>query len=272
MNFSKEAKKRLFKAYGKINSLSNNAKLDGVKSFDLPLSTCENRCLLSGQFFKICYAHNNQQTHINPDRIAKLKHNLRMIRSPKFVKTLSYEIRECLHFRFFGMGDIENLEQLRKIFQVCKIRHETKFSMITSRDDLLCQAVQNRETKPDNLQIILSSGLIDEPVPAFEQKILNPLGVQFSHITTNPDKATCQASKTGFCDNCRDCYKNPADQTSTNQDSLIIFSLHGKYNTARAEKMKDYQNGTGSAVQTVQNHAKTQNQTKTKTRRNARTD
>ena len=133
-----------------------------------------------------------------------------------------------------------------------------------------------------NLQIILSSGLIDEPVPQFEKDILSPFGVQFSHITTDKKTATCEASKTGFCGDCSDCYQKPADQTSTSKKDGFIFSLHGNNNTrkikkygnkTRAEIMKDYQQGNGSALQTVQNHAKTQNQTKThtKTRTTART-
>ena len=278
MKYSKESKKRLFK---NKSSLSDNAKLDGVKSFDLPLTTCQNRCMLSNKFFKICYAENNQNQR-RPNRVKKLLHNLQLIRSSKFVKVFSYEVRNFNKIRFFSSGDIEDGEQLRKIIQVAKIRHDTKFTLITSRDDLLLQAVQTKQTKPDNLQIILSSGLIDEPVPQFEKDILSPFGVQFSHITTDKKTATCEASKTGFCGDCSDCYQKPADQTSTSKKDGFIFSLHGNNNTrkikkygnkTRAEIMKEYQQGNGSALQTVQNHAKTQNQTKThtKTRTTART-
>ena len=107
--------------------LSQVSKLDNVKSFDLPLSTCFKRC----EYYNIsvCYSKNNPRLRYKK-KILKFIRNLKLIRGHKFVKILSQEILKdnCRKFRFFSSGQVENLEQLIKVLKVVKICSMVKFA------------------------------------------------------------------------------------------------------------------------------------------------
>ena len=258
----------------KNRSLSYNSKLGLLPCFDLPLSTCADLCLLSYKNFKICYVGNNQQENINPDRKAILSHNLAMIRQPdQFVKTLSYEIKKSNFgfFRFFESGDVENYQQLKTIFKVCNHCEYVNFSLFTKRGDILDQMLSEqtqtrKKIKPKNLNIIYSTDRPEIPIHPAEQKKFKILGLSYGEITGDQNRITCEASKTGSCDLCRECFLTPKNQKKNKAN--FVFLGHGKNYTARAEKLKDYLNGTGSALETVQtHHTKTQNKTQNKTNR-----
>ena len=91
-------------------NLSQVSKLDNVKSFDLPLSTCKDRC----NYFikKICYSKNNPRLRYKK-KVLKNIRNLKLIRSTKFIKVLSLEIlrSNSRKYRFFSNGQTEDIQQ-----------------------------------------------------------------------------------------------------------------------------------------------------------------
>ena len=136
--------------------LSQVSKLDNVKSFDLPLSTCQDRCNYFNK--KICYSKNNPRLRYKK-KVLKNIRNLKLIRSTKFIKVLSLEILKSnsRKFRFFSNGQTENLNQLKKVLDVCKICKNVKFAIMINSEIQIIQLIQSRYKIPKNANLLLSN-------------------------------------------------------------------------------------------------------------------
>jgi len=217
--------------------LSQVSKLDNVKSFDLPLSTCKDRCLyfdirkevrkLTKKKIKgVCYSKNNRRLKFKK-KVLKFIRNLKLIRGHKFVKILSNEILKdnCRKFRFFSSGQIENLEQLIKVLRVCKICSMVKFAIMVNNEIILSQLIQSRYIIPKNANLLLSNYVPNEKTPEFMKNYLLENNIGVTQTTLKTKLATCQAStvKNGHCGNCEKCY----------YEKDITFKIHGRYNKKR---------------------------------------
>ena len=209
--------------------LSQVSKLDNVKSFDLPLTTCLDRC----KYYEInvCYSKNNPHLRYKA-KILKNLRNLKLIRGVKFVKVLTNEILRdnCRKFRFFSSGQIENKEQLIKVLQVCKNCHMVKFAIMVNSDIILSQLIQSRYKIPKNANLLLSNYEPNKKTPDFMKNYLIKYDIGVTQTTLKSKLATCQAStvKNGHCGNCEKCY----------YEKDISFKIHGRYNKKR---IKDYE-------------------------------
>ena len=209
--------------------LSQVSKLDNVKSFDLPLSTCFDRCKYYD--LTVCYAKNNPRLRYKA-KILKNLRNLKLIRGLKFVKTLTNEILRdnCRKFRFFSSGQIENKDQLIKVLQVCKNCHMVKFAIMVNSDIILSQLIQSGYKIPKNANLLLSNYEPNTKTPEFMKNYLIKYNIGVTQTTLKSKLATCEAStvKNGHCGNCEKCY----------YDKDISFKIHGRYNKKR---IKDYE-------------------------------
>jgi len=153
------------------NHLSLVSKLDGVDSFIVPLSTCQDRC----NYFKInvCYWKNNRNRLYKNAKNMYSK-NLRLMRSSKFVKVLSNEIlrANCRKFRFFSGGQTENLKQLIDVLKICKICHMVKFAIMINSDIQISQLIQSGYKIPKNANVLLSNYEENKPTPEFMKNYL----------------------------------------------------------------------------------------------------
>jgi len=198
--------------------LSYPSKLDNVPSFDLPLSTCKNRC----NYFKddVCYTKNNYH-EVFKARINKLKRNLKLIKSDKFVKKLTYEIirAKTLYFRFFSSGQVENLEQLIKVLRVCAMCKDVKFCIMCNSDIIYSQLIQSGYKIPKNANLLLSNYEYNKRTPQFMQAYMIKSNIGITQTTIKKSLVTCKASlkSGGLCETCTDCY-NKKD---------ITFKIHG---------------------------------------------
>ena len=204
--------------------LSQVSKLDNVKSFDLPLSTCLDRC----KYYDLTV----WDSKYNPDlrfkaKILKNLRNLKLIRGLKFVKVLTKEILKdnCRKFRFFSSGQIENKNQLVKVLQVCKNCHIVKFAIMINSDIILSQLIQSGYKIPKNANLLLSNYEPNTKTPEFMKNYLIKSNIGVTQTTLKPKLATCQAStvKNGHCGNCEKCY----------YEKDITFKIHGRYNKKR---------------------------------------
>jgi len=210
--------------------LSQVSKLDNVKSFDLSLSTCLNRCLYHD--IDVCYSKNNPRLRYKK-KILKFIRNLKLIRSDKFVKVLTNEILKdnCRKFRFFSSGQTENIEQLIKVLQVCKNCHMVKFAIMINSDIQLNQLIQSGYKIPKNANLLLSNYEPNTKTPDFMKNYLIKYNIGVTQTTLKKKLATCEASmiKNGTCGTCEKCY-NEKD---------ITFKIHGIHNKKR---IKDHEN------------------------------
>ena len=225
--------------------LSQVSKLDNVKSFDLPLSTCQDRCMyfdvrkevrkLTRKKIKgSCYTKNNPRLRFKK-KVLKFIRNLKLIRSNRFVKVLTKEILKdnCRKFRFFSSGQVENLEQLIKVLQVCKICHMVNFAIMVNSDIILCQLIQSGYKIPKNANLLLSNYEPNKKTPEFMKNYLIESNIGVTQTTLKNKLATCEASKVknGTCGTCEKCYYNKD----------IWFKIHGRYNEKRVLDL-DYNN------------------------------
>jgi len=204
--------------------LSQVSKLDNVKSFDLPLSTCHDRCKYYD--LSVCYAKNNPHLRYKA-KILKNLRNLKLIRGLKFVKVLTNEILRdnCRKFRFFSSGQVENRDQLIKVLRVCKNCHMVKFAIMVNSDIILSQLIQSGYKIPKNANLLLSNYEPNKKTPEFMKNYLIKYDIGVTQTTLKSKLATCQAStvKNGHCLNCEKCYT----------DKDITFKIHGRYNKKR---------------------------------------
>ena len=204
--------------------LSQVSKLDNVKSFDLPLSTCFDRC----EYYNIsvCYAKNNRRLKYKK-KVLKNIRNLKLIRSTKFVKVLTKEILKdnCRKFRFFSSGQIENIDQLIKVLDVCKICKMVKFAIMVNSDIIISQLIQSRYKIPKNANLLLSNYEPNKKTPEFMKNYLIKSNIGVTQTTLSKKLSTCEASKVknGHCGTCEKCY----------YDKDITFKIHGRYNKKR---------------------------------------
>ena len=211
--------------------LSQVSKLDNVKSFDLPLSTCQDRCNYFNK--KICYSKNNPRLRYKK-KVLKNIRNLKLIRSTKFIKVLSLEILKSnsRKFRFFSNGQTENLNQLKKVLDVCKICKNVKFAIMINSEIQIIQLIQSRYKIPKNANLLLSNYTPNEKTPEFMINEITPHNIGHTQTTLNKKDASCQAStvKNGHCFQkgvmCEKCYN----------DKNITFMIHGKHNKKRILK------------------------------------
>ena len=198
--------------------LSYPEKLDHVPSFDLPLTTCKDRCLYFND--DVCYSKNNYH-EVFKARINKLKRNLKLIKSDKFVKKLTYAIirAKTLYFRFFSSGQVQDLSQVIKVLRVCAICKDVKFAIMCNSDIIFSQLIQSGYKIPKNANLLLSNYEMNTRTPQFMQDYLIKSNIGITQTTIKKSLVTCKASKKsgGLCETCTDCY-NKKD---------ITFKIHG---------------------------------------------
>ena len=209
--------------------LSYPLKLDNVPSFDLPLSTCKNRCMYNN--IEICYAMPKNNRHeYYPSRKNKLRRNLKLIRSNKFITKLTKAIikSKSLYFRFFSSGQLENLDQLIKVLNVCRICKNVKFCLMCNNEIIYTQLIQSKIKIPSNVNLLLSNYIPNEKTPIFIKDYFIKFGIGVTQSTIKKSLTTCNASlKNGLkCNTCTDCY-NKKD---------ITFKIHGRFNKKRVLK------------------------------------
>ena len=102
------------------------------------------------------------------------------------------------HFRWHDSGDIQSLEHLKNIFEVCKLTPETAHWLPT-REARFLKDIQP-EVVPKNLKIVLSDHMVDQEKPASWWAFT-------SGVTTDAAQITCPAPKqNNECKSCRACW------------------------------------------------------------------
>ena len=175
--------------------LSKPSKMPGP-AFNLPAS----RCITGAKLVKIpgsvchgCYALKGRYRFPNVQNA--LERRRQALTSPQWVEAMVVLVSGNEFFRWHDSGDLQSLEHLKNIFEVCKRTPKTRHWLPTREAQILKQV--QPEDVPKNLIIRFSSHMIDQgPVKAWPWT---------STVVTK--NKTCPAAEQGnACGSCRACW------------------------------------------------------------------
>ena len=179
-------------------SMTRTSKMPGL-SYSLPAWECKTGARLRKVKNSVCagcYALKGNYTRYPAIKAAQYV-RLKAITDPRWVDSMVAQIKRQKFFRWHDAGDIQSMDHLNKIFEVCKLTPETRHWMPTREAQFLNQI--KPEEVPTNLIIRMSSHMIDQgPVKFWPWT---------STVTSKKEGATCPAPKQGGkCGDCRSCW------------------------------------------------------------------
>ena len=179
-------------------SMTRTSKMPGL-SYSLPAWECKTGAKLrkiKNSVCAGCYALKGNYTRYPAIKAAQYV-RLKAITDPRWVDSMVAQIKRQKFFRWHDAGDIQSMDHLNKIFEVCKLTPETRHWMPTREAQFLNQI--KPEAVPKNLIIRMSSHMIDQKPVTFWPWT--------STVTSKKEGASCPAPKQGGkCGDCRSCW------------------------------------------------------------------
>ena len=182
--------------------LSKPSKMPGP-SYNLPAQACITGAKLAKIPGTVCYGCYAMKFRyrFKKARLAMAR-RLESLKHPRWVEAMTALIHGEEHFRWHDSGDIQSVEHLKKIFEVCNATPETSHWLPTREAKFL---PLNTDSIPKNLIIRMSSHRIDQaPVKSWPWT-----------STVSTGDFTCPASKQGNeCGSCRNCWNREVANVS----------------------------------------------------------
>jgi hypothetical protein len=177
-------------------SMTRTSKMPGL-SYSLPAWECKTGAKLRkipGSVCAGCYALKGNYTRYPAIKAAQYV-RLKAITHPDWVRAMVAQVKRQKYFRWHDAGDLQSLEHLKKIFEVCKLTPDTKHWMPTREAQYL--KLVDPATVPSNLIIRMSSHMIDQ----------GPVSFWPWTSTVGSSSRTCPApDQSGKCGDCRACW------------------------------------------------------------------
>ena len=176
-------------------SMTRTSKMPGL-SYSLPAWACKTGAKLRkvpGTPCHGCYALKGN--YIRYPAIKKAQYyRLASLDRDSWVTAMVAQIKRQKWFRWHDAGDVQSVDHMNKIFEVCRLTPLTRHWLPTQERKYLPLP---GSSIPDNLVIRLSGSKIDGPRPSC-----------WPHTSTVVTKsATCPApSQGGKCRTCRNCW------------------------------------------------------------------
>ena len=174
-------------------SMTRTSKMPGL-SYSLPAWECKTGSKLRkvpGSVCASCYALKGNYTRYPEIKRAQYV-RLQALKHPLWVDAMTAQVKRQKYFRWHDAGDVQDLNHLNKIYEVCRLTPDTKHWMPTRE----AWIKDHLDSKPDNLVIRFSPPMIGQRNNSWPNS---------SMVVTSD--ATCPAPKQGGkCGNCRQCW------------------------------------------------------------------
>ena len=175
-------------------SMTRTSKMPGL-SYSLPAWECKTGSKLrkiKGSVCASCYALKGNYTRYKAIKAAQYV-RLEALKDQRWIAAMVAQIIRQKYFRWHDAGDVQDLDHLKKIYEVCRLTPDTKHWMPTRE----AWVKDHLNSKPDNLVIRFSAPMIDQAAPASWPNS--------SEVVT--EGATCPAPQQGnSCGDCRQCW------------------------------------------------------------------
>lgn len=110
-------------------------------------------------------------------------------------------------FRFESFGDLINANQVINYFNIARKNPETLCALWTKNPHIIAKAIAAGHSKPANLQIVLSSPLVNKPVKSTKYDFIDKIFTVYDKQTAKGVNINCGARS---CLACGRCYRpNP---------------------------------------------------------------
>ena len=185
-------------------SLSKPRKMPGY-AYGLPAEECQIGARLQKVADSVCngcYAMKGfYKTYARTVKPAQYKRLDAAVNHPDWIDAMVTLIRgKGRHFRWHDSGDLQSVDHLRRIVQVCEQTPAVRHWLPTREYRYVQDYLETYGPLPENLVVRLSAHMVDGPAP--------PHGLPTSTVVTD-DSYTCQASaQRNKCRDCRACW-NP---------------------------------------------------------------
>ena len=186
-------------------SLTRTSKMPGL-SYSLPAWECKTGSKLrkiKGSVCASCYALKGNYTRYKAIKAAQYV-RLDSLKNSLWVAAMVAQINRQKYFRWHDAGDIQDLDHLNKIFEVCELTPQTNHWMPTRE----AWVKDHLDRSPKNLVIRFSPPMIGQENTTLPN----------SSMVVEKD-ATCPAPSQGnSCGDCRQCW-----------DSKVKVVSYGKH-------------------------------------------
>tara|TARA_R110000772_G_scaffold92531_5_gene189466 strand:- start:1303 stop:1947 length:645 start_codon:yes stop_codon:yes gene_type:complete len=198
-------------------NLSDTSKLP---SYSINLSALD--CITGSKLVKIqgsvcygCYALKGNYSRFKHPQKMQASNKAHNIKDERWSEAVAYLInnqgnkKDKDYFRWHDSGDLQSLEHLKKIVEVCKLTPNVKHWLPTREYKFVKDFLKNN-VLPGNLTIRFSAHMIDTAASAVH-------GVQTSSVHKKTDiiGIECQSYKhNNKCNDCRLCWDKSIDNIS----------------------------------------------------------
>ena len=178
-------------------SMTRTSKMPGL-SYSLPAWECKTGSKLrkiKNSVCSMCYALKGNYTRYKAIKAAQYV-RLRSLNDARWTAAMVTQVKRQKFFRWHDAGDVQSLDHLNKIFEVCRLTPETRHWMPTREAQFLKQL--DPATIPSNLIIRMSSHMIDQGPVKFWP---------WTSTVTSSAGRTCPApEQSNSCGSCRQCW------------------------------------------------------------------
>ena len=147
-----------------------NGKMEGLQSLStsvLENPHCQERRKQGNTICAHCFAASQMKCY--KSMVKCFKENTEILTTQLF-PVEEMPIINTLYFRFESFGDLINETQAINYFNICKKNPAVKFALWTKNPWIIERAIKAGNEKPENLQIVLSSPILNK---AIEEKAVS---------------------------------------------------------------------------------------------------
>ena len=191
--------------------LSKPSKMPGP-AYNLPASQCITGAKLvnvKGSTCSGCYALKGNYIRF-PAVQKAMERRARSLVHDSWIPAMVTLIKKHRWFRWHDSGDLQSVQHLKNIFEVCKLTPDTRHWLPTREARFL--NLMDPDVVPKNLKIVLSDHMNN-------QRVTPTWWPYTSGVTTDHNQVSCPASNQGNkCLDCRKCWDRGT--------SRVIYGKH----------------------------------------------
>ncbi len=197
-----------------VGGLSKPSKMPG-SAYSIPATVCKTGAKLrnvKGSVCEHCYALKGRYMFNNVQ--SALKRRLATIESPTWTANMATAINNQPFFRWHDSGDIQSVQHLHKIAEVCRATPGTKHWLPTREKRMVKQYLRGN-TLPRNLCVRISAAMVDGSAPKVASDFNRFQNTSTVHNSKPAQGHQCPAPKQGnTCGDCRACWDDKVQNVS----------------------------------------------------------